>query len=111
MLTLNSQTLVSILAVLPATFAWPTVFPRAQAATDLCGTEDYLILDSTPWIVYNMLYNADEIVGTQCTGYKSTSTSSDTQKLDWTSTTEIKYVESTYVQFCVARVKMEGKLT
>lgn len=95
MLTLAPQTLLN-LSVLPTSFAWP-LWPvtAVQAATDLCGTSDYLVLDSTPWIVFNMLYNAAETVGTQCTGYKSTSTSDAVQKLAWSSTTDIEYVEST----------------
>lgn len=90
---------VSLLAaILPSALAWPTISTIAQAATDLCGDYDYLILQNTPWIVYNMLYNADEIVGSQCTGYQKQETASDgTLQLTWSSTTDIEYVESTYV--------------
>ena len=70
--------------------------PRAQASVDLCGDYDYIILDSSPWIVYNMLYNAAEIVGTQCTYYNQMMTSSSgTQEVLWNSETDIEYVEST----------------
>ncbi|OJJ42617.1 hypothetical protein ASPZODRAFT_76599 [Penicilliopsis zonata CBS 506.65] len=69
---------------------------RAQASTDLCGDYDYIILSDTPWIVYNMLYNADETVGTQCTYYDSqTTAASGTREVIWSSITEITYEEST----------------
>lgn len=77
----------------PATVSTQTT---TQAATNLCGDEDYIILDSTPWIVYNMLYNADEIVGSQCTGYQKTETVNSTlEMVAWNSTTSIEYVEAT----------------
>ncbi|CZR56882.1 related to endoglucanase I precursor [Phialocephala subalpina] len=79
--------------------ALPTFFqlvPRAQASVDLCGDYDYIILQNSPWIVYNMLYNAAEMVGTQCTYYdEMTTSSSGTQEVLWNSETDIEYVEST----------------
>ena len=51
---------IAVLATaITSTLAVP-VERSTQAATSLCGNEDYLVLDSTPWIVYNMMYNADE---------------------------------------------------
>ncbi|PWY79193.1 concanavalin A-like lectin/glucanase [Aspergillus heteromorphus CBS 117.55] len=73
-----------------------TTSSNTQASTDLCGDYDYIILEDTPWIVYNMLYNADEIVGSQCTNYgEVTATSNGTQEVVWSSVTDIEYVEST----------------
>ncbi|PYH88557.1 concanavalin A-like lectin/glucanase [Aspergillus ellipticus CBS 707.79] len=72
-----------------------TTSSNTQASTDLCGDYDYIILQDTPWIVYNMLYNADEIVGSQCTNYGEVITSNGTQEVVWSSVTEIEYVEST----------------
>ncbi|RDW59783.1 hypothetical protein BP6252_12870 [Coleophoma cylindrospora] len=97
---------LALLASLSTTFAAPsryanhqastTTTAAAQASTDLCGTADYIILDSSPWIVYNMLYNADVTVGTQCTVYDSMSTASDgTKSVKWDSVANIEYVEST----------------
>lgn len=87
--------LAVLATAMSGTLALPT--ERAtQAATDLCGDEDYLILNSTPWIVYNMMYNADETVGTQCTGYVSQTTSSaGAAEVVWSSTTNVEYVEAT----------------
>lgn len=48
---------------------------RAQSSADLCGDYANLILPNTPWIVYNMLYNAAQMVGTQCTNYDAVTTS------------------------------------
>lgn len=80
-------------------YALPTfsqLVPRAQASVDLCGDYDYIILQDSPWIVYNMLYNAAEMVGTQCTYYDSmTTSSSGTQEVLWNSETNIDFIIST----------------
>lgn len=69
---------------------------RAQPSTDLCGDYANLILPNTPWIVYNMLYNAAQIVGTQCTNYDEVTTNDNgTKEVIWSSVTNIDYVEST----------------
>lgn len=76
--------------------ALPALSSRAQAASEHCGDYDYVILQDTPWIVYNMLYNANQIVGTQCTNYDQVTTSnSGTKEVIWSSVTDIEYVEST----------------
>ncbi|RAH45306.1 putative endoglucanase-1 precursor [Aspergillus brunneoviolaceus CBS 621.78] len=83
---------------LSSALALPAVSRRAaaQSATTLCGDYDYIILQDTPWIVYNMLYNAAETVGTQCTGYDSQTTSANgTKEVVWSSVTDIEYVEAT----------------
>lgn len=65
-------------------------------ASDHCGDYDYVNLIGYPWIVYNMLYNAAETVGTQCTNFQEITTSSDgTQEVVWNSVTDIEYVEAT----------------
>jgi hypothetical protein len=43
-----------------------------------------------------MLYNADEMVGTQCTNYETVSTAANgNPEVVWSSVTDIEYVEST----------------
>lgn len=89
-------TLLPLLA--SSALALPALTTRAQtqASTSLCGDYDYIILQDSPWIVYNMLYNADEIVGTQCTDYGEMTTSTNgTKEVVWSSVTDIEYVEST----------------
>ncbi|KAF5860601.1 hypothetical protein ETB97_001305 [Aspergillus alliaceus] len=79
--------------------ALPVLFSRAQAASKHCGDYDYVVLQDTPWIVYNMLYNANQIVGSQCTNYDQVITStSGTKEVVWNSVTEIEYVESTWTR-------------
>lgn len=69
---------------------------RAQSPTDLCGDQANLILPNTPWIVYNMLYNAARMVGTQCTNYDGlTSSANGAKEVLWSSVANIDYVEST----------------
>lgn len=97
--SLVNLAIVSTVAVIPFCTAKPAraraSTSTTQAATNLCGDYDYIVLQNTPWIVYNMLYNADKIVGSQCTGYQKTVTDSNTQKVFWNSATDIEYVEST----------------
>lgn len=78
------------------THSHATASSTTQSPTNLCGDTDYLILNNTPWIVYNMFYNAAESVGTQCTYYDSqTTSSSGTAEVIWSAATDIEYVEST----------------
>ncbi|CCD49289.1 glycoside hydrolase family 12 protein [Botrytis cinerea T4] len=92
----NTAALVALTSA-ASVLARPHFSTRAtQASTDLCGDYDYLILNNSPWIVYNMLYNAKQIVGSQCTYYDSMITGSDgTAQVKWNSETDITYVEST----------------
>ncbi|KAM0314012.1 hypothetical protein ACHAO8_004966 [Botrytis cinerea] len=92
----NTAALVALTSA-ASVLARPHFSTRAtQASADLCGDYDYLILNNSPWIVYNMLYNAKQIVGSQCTYYDSMITGSDgTAEVKWNSETDITYVEST----------------
>ncbi|TVY75930.1 putative xyloglucan-specific endo-beta-1,4-glucanase A [Lachnellula suecica] len=80
-------------------FAFPQFPPRETTSlvpSDHCGNQDYTILSGTPWIVYNMLYNADLLVGTQCTNFQSVETPAiGNPEVAWSSVTDIEYVEST----------------
>lgn len=94
----TSRDVLALAAVLSASsvLGMPASRATTQTSTNLCGDEDYIILQNTPWIVYNMLYNADETVGTQCTYYDSQTTSaSGSAEVVWDSITNIEYVEST----------------
>ena len=90
---------LAVLSSATVVIALPTfsqLVPRAQASIDLCGDYDYIILQDSPWIVYNMLYNAAEMVGTQCTFYDHMApTNSGTQEVFWNSETDIEFVTST----------------
>lgn len=65
------------------------VTPRATV-TKYCGApDDYNILSNTPWIVYSMNYNYQDISGSCCTGYYDFTGSSDNQTLHWSSIWDI----------------------
>jgi hypothetical protein len=87
---------LAALSLSASALALPTLSAREQASSSHCGDYDNVILQDTPWIVYNMLYNANQIVGTQCTNYDQVITSSSgTKEVIWSSVTDIEYVEST----------------
>ncbi|KAI0126406.1 putative endoglucanase-1 precursor [Xylariales sp. AK1849] len=65
-------------------------------ASDHCGTDDRLILPGFAWTVSNAMYNADQMVGTQCTNFEAVLQTTDgTQDVQWNSVTDIDFVEST----------------
>ncbi|KAF2138377.1 glycoside hydrolase family 12 protein [Aplosporella prunicola CBS 121167] len=68
-----------------------------QGPANLCGMpNESLILTGTPWIVFNMMYNSGQIVGSACTGYTGTETGKDGNlKVNWNSTWAIDYVKAT----------------
>lgn len=67
-----------------------------QPATSLCGTSDSIVLTDTPWIIFNMFYNAAQSIGTQCTNYDHvTTTTSGSKEITWSAVTAIDYVAST----------------
>lgn len=100
MLFLSQITIfLSLLHHVVATPVLPAVLHRASTAliaSEHCGDEDYVILSGTTWIVYNMIYNADVTVGTQCTNFQKVQTpTTENPEVIWSSVTDIEYVEST----------------
>ena len=93
-----------ILAVLNA-FLLAYALPKPQQAGGststpeaLCGNNNYDILAGTPWIVDNLVYNADQMVGTQCTYFDKVQTpAGQNEQIVWSSVANIEYVQSTYV--------------
>ncbi|KAI3324622.1 glycoside hydrolase family 12 protein [Xylariaceae sp. AK1471] len=66
------------------------------AATKQCGNSDRLILPGMPWIVANSMYNADQMVGKQCTNFNGISQATDgTKEVQWTSVTDVELVDET----------------
>ncbi|KAI7202939.1 hypothetical protein D0869_12125 [Hortaea werneckii] len=75
-----------------------TSYTTSAAAQNLCGTpDDSVILDGTPWIVYNMMYNYQQTEGSVCTGFKELVTGDydGETKCAWNSTWDITEVDST----------------
>lgn len=66
------------------------------AATEQCGDNDILSLPGMPWTVANSMYNADQMVGSQCTNFDAILQATDgTKEVQWTSVTDIELVDST----------------
>jgi xyloglucan-specific endo-beta-1,4-glucanase len=92
--------LVALVAIRVAS-ALPTFSQLASrsstAAQNFCGAPDsYSVISGTPWIVYSMNYNYQDIEGSCCTGFTGVTTASDgTQEIGWNSTWKITEVEST----------------
>ncbi|KAK4890067.1 hypothetical protein LTR27_011173 [Elasticomyces elasticus] len=90
-----------ILALAARTTALPTIATissRASTpASNHCGAPDSsVIVSGTPWIVYSMNYNYQDIDGTCCTGFAGLVTGADgEQKCAWNSTWDIAEVDST----------------
>lgn len=96
MVFLRDAVALAALGLATSVFGLPTELTSRADSVNLCGVQDNKILMGTPWIVYNMLYNKDQMEGTQCTGYDSISTSSSgTQQVHWNSKTDVDYVKAT----------------
>lgn len=65
------------------------VAPRGELAKYCGAPDDYEVLSNTPWIVYSMNYNYQDISGSCCTGYYDFTGTSDNQTLHWSSIWDI----------------------
>ncbi|RYP63993.1 hypothetical protein DL770_009270 [Monosporascus sp. CRB-9-2] len=73
-----------------------TAVADAPAGTRLCGNSDRKIMPGYPWTVSNAMFNADLMVGRQCTNYESVLEAPDgTQQVRYTSVTDIQRLEDT----------------
>ncbi|KAL8811993.1 MAG: hypothetical protein Q9223_004464 [Gallowayella weberi] len=62
----------------------------------MCGNDDRVILDGTPWLVANSLYHADAMVGSACTYFDRVETpAGGNPRVVWRSTTAIQNIKST----------------
>ena len=76
----------------------PKPSPNTQPTTNLCGNDEHIILDGTPWLVANSMYGAAQMVGTSCTHYNRIDTpAGGNPKVVWGSQTAIQNIESTSV--------------
>jgi len=88
----------ALIALAATASALPTLSSRASTAPEnLCGAPDASeIISGTPWIVYSMNYNYQDIEGSCCTGFTGLVTGADgEQKCGWNSTWDITEVSST----------------
>ncbi|KAI1827841.1 glycoside hydrolase family 12 protein [Xylaria intraflava] len=78
------------------TYAQATPIEYEVRATTQCGNTDRLILPGMPWTVANSMYNANQMVGQQCTNFDGVRQAADGSKeVDWTSVTDIDLVSQT----------------
>ncbi|KAI0097899.1 glycoside hydrolase family 12 protein [Nemania sp. FL0031] len=79
-----------------ATYAKATQIAFKVAAKQQCGNNDRLVLPGMPWTVANSMYNADQMVGKQCTNFDGILQTTDgTKVVEWTSVTDVELVEDT----------------
>lgn len=82
--------------VISGSYAEATPVDFKISATEQCGDNDILSLPGMPWTVANSMYNADQMVGSQCTNFEGILEATDgTQEVSWTSVTDIEFVDST----------------
>lgn len=95
---------VALVALLSSVAALPqALFPNSSAnsantqpSTNLCGNNQNIILEGTPWLVANSMYGAGSMVGTSCTYYDHIDTSAGgNPQVVWSSTTNIQDVAGT----------------
>ena len=84
------QALIALAATSSSVLALPALFNRQSSSSpaDLCGTpNDSQVVPDTPWIVFNMMYNYQQIKGSVCTGFTGLVMGADgEQKCAWSST-------------------------
>ncbi|KAL8680277.1 MAG: hypothetical protein Q9186_003515 [Xanthomendoza sp. 1 TL-2023] len=95
---LNGLVLVTLAA---SVAALPQFQPENNSAPShppqkMCGNDDRVILEGTPWLVANSLYGAAAMVGSACTYFdKVESPAGGIPRVVWRSTTAIQNIKST----------------
>ncbi|KAI0446535.1 glycoside hydrolase family 12 protein [Xylaria telfairii] len=65
-------------------------------ATQQCGNDDRVILPGMPWTVANSMYNANQMVGSQCTNFDGILQTPDgIKEVKFTSVTNVQLVDNT----------------
>ena len=104
----SSHLAVAIASILPAlSAALPQqIIGSTSNPESLCGNNNGDVLLNTPWIVDNLVYNADQMVGTQCTYYDRVETpAGQDEQIVWSSVANIEYVQSTYASVLAPKVR------
>ena len=87
----NALALVALLSLSSSSFALPQA-ASTQPSTNLCGNDDRIILQGTPWLVANSMYGAAAMVGTSCTYFDHVEGNA---VVVWSSTVHIQDVAGT----------------
>ena len=93
----NALALVALLLV-PSATARPQADSSAntQPSVNLCGNDQHVILQGTPWLVANSMYGAGSMVGTSCTYFDHVETGAGgNAEVVWSSTVNIEDVAGT----------------
>lgn len=98
MLSFPTCALLALAATVAVT-AMPTtsLLSRQTSATprNMCGTpNDSELIPGTPWIVFSMNYNYQQIAGSVCTGFTGLVTEDGVQKCGWNSTWDLPEAEN-----------------
>ena len=84
-----SHALALVALLSPAALARPQA--NTQPSANLCGNDQQVIIQGTPWLVANSMYGAAEMVGTSCTYFDHV----ENAQVVWSSTVDIQDVEGT----------------
>lgn len=88
----------SVAAEVVSTIATNVNAVSAVTATKFCGAPNaYQVISNTPWIVYSMNYNYEDISGSCCTNYYDYTGTGDNQTVHWSSVWDISESVSTDV--------------
>ena len=88
---------VALVALLSSVAALPQAgtSTNTQPSTNLCGNNQNIILQGTPWLVANSMYGAGSMVGTSCTYYDHIENSGGNPQIVWSNTVNIQDVDGT----------------
>ncbi len=94
--SLNAAALAALLASVAALPQLTSPGANTLPSTNLCGNDEHIILDGTPWLVANSMYGAAAMVGSSCTYYNKIETPvAGNPRVVWSSTTAIQDIKST----------------
>ena len=69
---------------------------NTQPSANLCGNDQNVVIQGTPWLVANSMYGAADMVGTSCTYFDHVETEAGgNEVVMWSSTVDIQDVEGT----------------
>ena len=92
---------VALVALLSSAAALPQAgnpgsSANTQPSANLCGNDQHVVLEGTPWLVANSMYGAGSMVGTSCTYFDHVDTSTGgNPQVVWSSTVHIQDIAST----------------
>lgn len=87
---------VALVALLSSSSSALPQAPNTQPPANLCGNDDRVVLQGTPWLVANSMYGAADMVGTSCTYFDHVEMGAGGEKeVVWRSEVHIQDVEGT----------------